>query len=44
VNTFRVLFDEYFGANLELLDDDSYFLFEFDPFLFDKVTDRVHTD
>jgi hypothetical protein len=44
VNEFRVVFDEYFGADLGLLEDDSFFLVELSPFLYDKVTDRVQTD
>jgi hypothetical protein len=44
VNTFRVLLDGYFGADLELLDDDAFFLVELGPFLYDKVTDRLQTD
>ncbi len=44
VNTFRVVFDHYFGGDLDLLEDDSYFLVHLSPFLYDKVTDRLQTD
>ena len=37
VNTFRVIFDRYFGAELGLLDDVSYFSFEDGIFKFELV-------
>lgn len=41
VNTFRVIFNHYFGADLELLDDESYFSTEGRPYAFINVTDAM---
>ena len=42
VNTFRVIFDRYFGTDFEMLEDRSYF-FEYlqSPYSFVDVTDKV---
>src|SRR4030095_5156551 len=37
VNTFRIIFNEYFGQNLELLDDVSLYSYYTDPFNFRVV-------
>ena len=42
VNTFRVIFNEYFGANFPLLEDRNYYSSLFDLFNFLDVTDEVH--
>jgi hypothetical protein len=41
VNSFRVVFNAYFGASLKLLPDRSYYSTWIDPFEFIDVTDRV---
>jgi hypothetical protein len=41
VNSFRVVFNAYFGAGLDLLPDRSYFSTWNEPFEFSDVTDRV---
>jgi hypothetical protein len=41
VNTFRVVLNEYFGADLELLEDRSYFSTWDFPYSFTDVTDEV---
>jgi len=41
VNTFRVVFNDYFGADYELLEDKSYFATWEHPYLFTDVTDEV---
>jgi len=41
VNTFRVIFNHYFGADYELLEDRSYFASWEHPYLFTDVTDEV---
>lgn len=38
VNTFRVILNHYFGTDLELLDDESYFSTEARPYAFINVT------
>jgi hypothetical protein len=38
VNTFRVIFDHYFGADYELLEDESYFSTTTRPYAFTNVT------
>lgn len=43
VNTFRVIFNNYFGAGYELLEDRSYFAGWSHPYLFTDVTDEVLT-
>ena len=41
VNTFRLIFNYYFGANFELLDDRSYFSSYKYPYKYIDVTDKV---
>jgi len=41
VNSFRVVFNFYFGANFELLSDESYNSTEGDPFNFVNVTEEL---
>ena len=41
VNSFRVIFDHYFGADLPLLEDRSFYSTNFTPYQFDDVTDIV---
>jgi hypothetical protein len=42
VNTFRLILDDYFGANLELLPDRTYVFEDFEhPYRFEDVTDRL---
>jgi hypothetical protein len=41
VNTFRVVFNNYFGTDYELLEDKSYFVTWEHPYLFTDVTDAV---
>ncbi|MCK4472467.1 MAG: sulfatase-like hydrolase/transferase, partial [Anaerolineae bacterium] len=41
VNTFRVIFNNYFGADYELLGDRSYFASWSHPYLFTDVTDEM---
>jgi hypothetical protein len=42
VNTFRLILDDYFGANLELLPDRTYVFADFEhPYRFEDVTDRL---
>ena len=42
VNTFRVIFDQYFGADLPLLEDKNYFSLWNTPYEFIEVTDKVN--
>jgi hypothetical protein len=43
VNSFRLVFDLYFGTHLGLLDDVSYAYVDYShPYRFLDVTDRVH--
>lgn len=42
VNTFRVVLNDFFGSDLELLPDKSYFSRYFKPYQFYDVTDDVH--
>ncbi len=42
VNTFRVVLNHYFGAELELLEDRSYFATWSTPYMYVDVTDRLH--
>jgi hypothetical protein len=41
VNTFRVVFNQYFGTDLELLEDEVYFATRSHPYEFIDVTDEV---
>jgi len=41
VNTFRVVLNSYFGTDLELLGDESYFSTWSHPYVFINVTDDV---
>lgn len=42
VNSFRVVLNQYFGADLDLLADKSYFAGWLSPYLFTDVTDKVN--
>lgn len=42
VNSLRVVLNQYFGANLELLADKNYFASWLSPYLFTDVTDKVN--
>jgi hypothetical protein len=44
VNAFRVLFNAYFGTNLDLLEDQSYFAVEDRPYGFENVTSRAQSE
>ncbi len=44
VNTFRVVFNQYFGASLELLPDRNYWSTYFKPFEFQDLTDEVQLE
>ena len=44
VNTFRVIFNHYFGTDYELLDDESYFSTISRPYAFTNVTDEMNDD
>jgi hypothetical protein len=44
VNSFRVVFNHYFNAKIELLDDKSYFSTWDEPYKFVDVTDRIRSD
>jgi hypothetical protein len=42
VNTFRVIFNNYFGTDYEILEDKSYYADFFNsPYVFDDITDQV---
>jgi Sulfatase len=41
VNSFRVVLNEYFGANLSLLEDRSYYAAWFKPYQFTDVTEQI---
>jgi len=43
VNTFRIVFNHYFGTNYELLEDKSYYSRLSRPFDFIDVTDRIRS-
>jgi len=44
VNTFRVIFNHYFGTDLEILEDKCYFSTWRHPYKFIDVTDETNTD
>jgi hypothetical protein len=44
VNTFRIIFNEYFSQNLELLDDVSLYSDYTDPFNFRVIQNSCKTD
>lgn len=45
VNSFRVIFNEYFNTNLKLLPDKSYIIPDLDhPYIFIDVTDKLRSD
>jgi hypothetical protein len=44
INTFRIIFNHYFGTNYDLLEDKSYFLDKKNPDKIIDVTDRVNAD
>ena len=43
VNTFRVIFNHYFGTELELLEDESYFSTSDRPYDFEDVTEQIES-
>jgi hypothetical protein len=43
VNSFRVVFNQYFGTSLELLEDKSYYATWLAPYVFSDVSDEVGT-
>ena len=44
VNTFRLIFNQYLGTDLEILKDESYYSTRARPYLFINVTDEVRSD
>ena len=44
VNSFRILFNTFFGGDYQLLPDKNYFIPHARPYDFNDVTDRVKTD
>lgn len=44
VNSFRIVFNTFFGDNYDLLEERSYFLPSARPYDFIDVTERVKTD
>ncbi|MBN2116387.1 MAG: hypothetical protein JW730_07445 [Anaerolineales bacterium] len=42
VNSFRVVLNQYFGAELDLLEDRSYFAGWLSPYVYTDVTDQIH--
>jgi len=44
VNTFRIIFNHYFGTNLELLEDKCYYSAYIRPYIFIDVTDKINSD
>jgi hypothetical protein len=44
VNTFRVIFNRYFGTDHELLEDESYFSTYSRPYAFTNVSDQLSSD
>jgi hypothetical protein len=43
INSFRVLFNQYYGADLELLEDKSYYATWFAPYVFSDVTNEAQS-
>ncbi|NQU94802.1 MAG: hypothetical protein HQ549_01040 [Candidatus Omnitrophica bacterium] len=43
VNTFRVIFNQYFGAQYDLLEDESYLSIKKRPFKFINVSDKINS-
>jgi hypothetical protein len=43
VNTFRLIFNRYFGTELELLEDKSYYSTRRSPYLLVDVTDKIRS-
>jgi hypothetical protein len=43
VNTFRLIFNQYFGANYEILKNESYYSPWDEPYHFTRVTEQVTT-
>ena len=41
VNSYRVILNQYFGANLELLEDRNYFAGWLSPYQFTDVSDKI---
>jgi len=44
VNTFRIIFNHYFGTKYELLKDESYFSNHSHPYKFLNVTDKINSE
>jgi hypothetical protein len=42
VNTFRIIFNNYFGAKLDLLPERNYYSSWSEPYLCIDVSDQVH--
>jgi hypothetical protein len=42
VNSFRVVLNQYFGAQLNLLEDRNYFASWLSPYIYTDVTDQIH--
>lgn len=43
INSFRVIFNQYFGTNLELLEDKSYFSTWLAPYVLSDVSDEIQS-
>jgi hypothetical protein len=43
VNSFRVVFNQYFGTDLELLEDKNYYATWSRPYVFSDVTDQARS-
>ncbi len=43
VNSFRVVLNQYFGANLDLLEDRNYYATWLKPYVFSDVTDQIES-
>jgi hypothetical protein len=44
VNSFRVILNQYFGADMELLEDRNYFAGWLAPYQFTDVSDKINSD
>lgn len=44
VNTFRLIFNSYFNTEYDLLVDQNYYSFEFEPYRFIDISDKVDYD
>ena len=43
VNSFRVVFNQYFGGDLQLLEDKNYYAGWFSPYAYHDVSDQAQT-